>query len=220
MLCARVDVATGLVLSVEDVQSDNWANVNRPSEGWWAVAVHDVAAGWGYQAGHSQQFAPPWTKPQGAHDAYPIDAWVHFEGRLWRSLVDANVWKPGRANWRTGDTNGLDEWFQPTGSTDAYPLEATVEHTAIRWGSEYDANVWEPGVFGWVNLDAKEDPDDTEWSSDSVAYEIGDVVSYTTVQGGGKKRVQSVAWYGCLQSHTSQRGWDPPNVPALWELRA
>ena len=24
--------------------------------------------------------------------------------------------------------------------------------------------------------------------------------------------------YRCLQSHTSQIGWEPPNMPALWEL--
>ncbi len=24
--------------------------------------------------------------------------------------------------------------------------------------------------------------------------------------------------YRCLQAHTSQVGWEPPNVPALWQL--
>jgi chitinase len=36
-------------------------------------------------------------------------------------------------------------------------------------------------------------------------YQTGDVVSY-----GGRD-------YRCLQSHTSQVGWEPPNVPALWQ---
>jgi chitinase len=37
------------------------------------------------------------------------------------------------------------------------------------------------------------------------AYVVGDRVSYA-----GKN-------YQCLQSHTSQVGWEPPNVPALWQ---
>lgn len=37
------------------------------------------------------------------------------------------------------------------------------------------------------------------------AYTVGDLVSY-----GGHD-------YKCLQSHTSQTGWEPPNVPALWQ---
>jgi chitinase len=37
------------------------------------------------------------------------------------------------------------------------------------------------------------------------AYTVGDRVSYA-----GRN-------YQCLQSHTSQVGWEPPNVPALWQ---
>jgi chitinase len=28
----------------------------------------------------------------------------------------------------------------------------------------------------------------------------------------------AVVAYRCLQSHTSLVGWEPPNVPALWQL--
>ena len=43
---------------------------------------------------------------------------------------------------------------------------------------------------------------------------------------GGQPRVRaSATWsrygghtYKCLQAHTSQVGWEPPNVPALWQL--
>jgi hypothetical protein len=37
-----------------------------------------------------------------------------------------------------------------------------------------------------------------------VAYTVGDEVTYNGVT------------YKCRQSHTSQVGWEPPNVPALW----
>lgn len=42
------------------------------------------------------------------------------------------------------------------------------------------------------------------WSGASVAYKIGDLVTYTG------------ATYRCIQAHTSQAGWNPPAVPALW----
>ena len=38
-----------------------------------------------------------------------------------------------------------------------------------------------------------------------VSYGVGSTVTY-----GG-------ASYRCLQAHTSQPGWEPPNVPALWQ---
>ena len=42
----------------------------------------------------------------------------------------------------------------------------------------------------------------------NVAYAVNDTVTY-----GGST-------YKCLQAHTSQTGWEPPNVPALWQLVA
>ena len=39
----------------------------------------------------------------------------------------------------------------------------------------------------------------------NVAYTVGDEVTYNGVT------------YKCLQSHTSQVGWEPPNAPALWQ---
>lgn len=44
----------------------------------------------------------------------------------------------------------------------------------------------------------------TGWQA-GHAYSVGDVVSYAGVN------------YRCLQAHTSEPGWEPPNVPALWQ---
>src|SRR5580704_10687204 len=44
------------------------------------------------------------------------------------------------------------------------------------------------------------------WSGNSVAYAVGALVT----ENGNE--------YKCLQAHTSQAGWDPANVPALWSL--
>jgi len=43
-----------------------------------------------------------------------------------------------------------------------------------------------------------------DWQS-GVWYDIGDKVTYDGTD------------YECIQAHTSQTGWEPPNVPALWE---
>jgi streptogrisin C len=48
------------------------------------------------------------------------------------------------------------------------------------------------------------DPGQTTWRP-GVAYATGSLVTY-----GG-------VGYRCLQGHTSQPGWDPPTVPALWQ---
>ena len=40
-----------------------------------------------------------------------------------------------------------------------------------------------------------------------VAYAVGDVVAFPKEDG---------AQYTCIQAHTSQAGWEPPGVPALW----
>jgi len=37
---------------------------------------------------------PLWVQPTGAHDAYAKGALVIFEGKVYRSLIDANVWSP------------------------------------------------------------------------------------------------------------------------------
>lgn len=43
-----------------------------------------------------------WVQPAGAHDAYNIGDKVIFEGHLWESLINANVWSPTGypAGWR------------------------------------------------------------------------------------------------------------------------
>src|SRR2546430_2662748 len=38
----------------------------------------------------------------------------------------------------------------------------------------------------------------------NVAYAVNDTVTYNGIV------------YYCIQAHTSQTGWEPPNVPALW----
>ena len=37
---------------------------------------------------------PGWNQPDGAHDAYNIGDKVTYNGHIWESSIDANVWSP------------------------------------------------------------------------------------------------------------------------------
>ncbi|WP_435823550.1 carbohydrate-binding protein [Micromonospora echinofusca] len=47
-------------------------------------------------------------------------------------------------------------------------------------------------------------PGGTTWQA-GTGYAAGATVTYAGVS------------YRCLQGHTAQPGWEPPNVPALWQ---
>ena len=107
-------------------------------------------------------------------------------------------------------------WVQPTGAHDAYTLGRIVQHNGTLYRSLHAANVWEPGGEGvpaglWETAtvtdagDPPTAPDAPEWAA-GTAYKVGDLVTY-----GGQV-------YRCVQAHTSQTGWDPASVPALWTL--
>lgn len=64
------------------------------------------------------------------------------------------------------------------------------------------------------------------WAAD-VAYAAGQRVRFAASsaadaapspqgEGIGTPGAASPALYKCVQAHTSQSGWEPPNVPALW----
>ncbi len=48
-------------------------------------------------------------------------------------------------------------------------------------------------------------PSTPDWAA-GTAYKIGDLAAYTGTT------------YRCIQAHTAQAGWEPPNVPALWAV--
>jgi len=68
-----------------------------------------------------------------------------------------------------------------------------------------DGTTSSSGAGDWTNLTNNDTGGSTdEWQA-GVSYEIGDVVTYQVTE------------YECIQAHTSQVGWEPPNVPALWD---
>ncbi len=42
---------------------------------------------------------PVWTQPVGATDAYNKGDKVSHKGKIWVSIIDANVWEPGVYGW-------------------------------------------------------------------------------------------------------------------------
>lgn len=46
---------------------------------------------------------PAWRQPLGAHDAYTKGARVTYDGHVWQSFIDANVWVPGIYGWKRSD---------------------------------------------------------------------------------------------------------------------
>lgn len=44
---------------------------------------------------------PIWSQPAGAHDAYNVGDIVNYNGTLYKSLIDGNVWAPNayQAGW-------------------------------------------------------------------------------------------------------------------------
>lgn len=93
-----------------------------------------------------------WRQPLGGHDAYPHDWIVEHNGKLWRSLVSANVWEPGASGWREESASGAPpEWVQPTGGHDAYKIGDLVTFFGKVYRSLIDGNAWSPLVHppGW-----------------------------------------------------------------------
>lgn len=113
-------------------------------------------------AGQHRKPGDPWVQPTGAHDAYALDDTVTRDGRLWRSLIPANVTMPGNP----GDPQAY-RWWQDM--TPAPPVTGTPA-----------------------------------WDGNGRSYKVGDKVTYLTKT------------YACQQAHTSQPGWTPAAVPALW----
>lgn len=117
--------------------------------------------------------------------------------------------------------DGTPVWRQPVGAFDAWPVGAVVAHAGKRWCNILPkVNVWEPGNDGpvpaWEELREPEPPSDGQtppidepaprvWAP-GIGYVTGEVVTHDG------------ATYRVVQAHTSQTGWEPPAVPALWAL--
>lgn len=135
---------------------------------WCALGATSHApgvSGWREQDGEDGTVAP-WRQPSGAVDSYRRSEQVTWKGRVFRSLLDANVWSPeGHPDgWaevveeqepeQPTDAPTVPAWKQPAGGHDAYQKGDRVMHADQLWESTADANAWEPGAYpaGWKRL--------------------------------------------------------------------
>lgn len=100
-------------------------------------------------------------------------------------------------------------WKQPTGAHDAHlPGAVVVGRNGDRWRNDLGIpNVWplDNPHARWTNLDAEPHQGDgpIPWEP-GLTLTTGDQVTYDGVT------------YDVVQGHTTQAGWTPPAVPALF----
>lgn len=66
------------------------------SQGVWTP---DIAAALYKPFGVTEEGYPEWAQPVGAGDAYVTGDIVSYNGKLYRSIYDNNVWQPGIFGW-------------------------------------------------------------------------------------------------------------------------
>lgn len=142
------------------------------------VQVHTSQAEWIPGAGTESLYDafgidnngyPLWNQPSGAHDAYNIGDVVNYNGTLYESIIDGNVWSPdvypdGWKMYEEGSTEPVEpepdepttypEWVQPTGGHDAYNTGDIVMYNGTLYKSLIDGNVWAPDAYpqGWEKI--------------------------------------------------------------------
>ena len=114
-------------------------------------------------------------------------------------------------NARGGDGRA---YVQPTGSHDAYPLGAIVSFNGKQYKSLINANVWTPTAYpgGWAEVTETVPPVPEPEPISADPWVAGESVK------AGDLRMYDEKIYSAVQPHTTQEGWEPPKVAALWAL--
>ena len=141
----------------------------------------DATASLYKKMGISESGYPIWTQPLCAVDAYNLGDIVSYNGKLYKSIINANVWSPDTypAGWEeytestgggdSGETGGGDsgttepetpptetipDFVQPTGAHDAYKKGDKVKFEGKIYESLIDANTYSPSAYpaGWKEV--------------------------------------------------------------------
>lgn len=117
------------------------------------------------------------------------------------------------------DLGNGEAWEQPVLPAEIYVKGDVVEHKTRIYRSGTNNNVREPGDTSdpqawrwWVDITdgepgTEEDADgNIIWSGQGIEYRVG------------QRRSHEGVLYRVVQSHTSQPGWAPDIVPALWAI--
>ncbi|MCQ6554836.1 M20/M25/M40 family metallo-hydrolase [Streptomyces sp. C10-9-1] len=108
----------------------------------------------------------------------------------------------------SGAPAGVSVSFSPSSVTSGQSSTATVQVASGTPGGTYTLTLTGTGEVTHSTTYTLTVPGDgggeTSWRLGET-YAAGDVVTYEGVR------------YRCIQGHTAYPGWDPPNVPALWQ---
>ena len=173
---------SGWAYSVGEVISYGTNSLGDPQL-YKVVQAHTSQAEWTPDAtpalydafGLDESGYPIWAQPSGAHDAYSAGDIVNYNGTLYQSTINGNVWSPDvyPAGWTVYEAatepeepepepepepdpdpeepTTYPEWVQPTGSHDAYNTGDIVDYNGTLYRSLIDGNVWSPEAYpqGW-----------------------------------------------------------------------
>ena len=173
---------------------------------------------------HKPEKGEAWSQPVTAADAYLAGDIVEHDGATWESTLNGNVWEPGVSGWRRQRKDGKPAAFQqPTGAHDAYRQGEKITHDGRVYVSVIDFNVWSPEAYpaGWAVEGEEPEPPrkPIEPEPEEEAPEPDPVEEWRpgmTVQVGQLLTHNGSTWR-VRQAHTTQAGWEPPSVPALFE---
>ena len=162
-----------------------------------------------------------WKQPTTAADAYVAGDVVEHNGSTWESTLNGNVWEPGVSGWRRKRKDGKPAAYQqPTGAHDAYRKDERVTHNGTVYVSVIDFNVWSPEVYpaGWaVEGEEPDTPLEPVEPDEVVEPEPVEEWRPGMAVGVGQPLTHKGVTYRVRQAHTTQAGWEPPVVPALFE---
>lgn len=177
--------STGTAYAVGDIISYGTNSVGDPQL-YKVVQAHTSQAEWTPNAvpalydafGLDESGYPLWAQPSGAHDAYNIGDIINYNGTLYQSTIDGNVWSPDvyPAGWKAyieaptepeepkpeeptpepepEAPTTYPEWVQPTGAHDAYNTGDRVTYKGKVYESIINGNTWSPDAYpqGWEEI--------------------------------------------------------------------
>lgn len=134
----------------------------------------DTASSLYKKIGISSTGYPLWVQPIGAMDAYNEGDIVSYKDKLYKSLINANVWAPDvyPTGWEEytessgGETDpteptdpetptdDIPDFVQPTGAHDAYAKGDKVKFEGKVYDSLIDSNTYSPTAYpaGWKEV--------------------------------------------------------------------
>ena len=127
----------------------------------------ELPAQWAFYWSTDPEKALPFVSM--ATSPYGIGDCCEFEGKIYRSTADNNVWSPSEypSYWKDVNTDEeqpseeeppieeepqYPDWKQPSGAQDAYKKGDIVKYNGQLYQSLIDGNVWSPDAYpaGWT----------------------------------------------------------------------